>query len=71
MLSFNKNCSLSLSSASYCCTCRAVEVDAPLLGFELVVDKYFCNLGNIEGMAFDFNQSLFSVWLSRSQRRLS
>ena len=55
MLSFNKNCSLSLSSASYCCTCRIVEVDALLLGFELVVDKYFGNLGKIEEMAFDFN----------------
>ena len=71
MLSFNKNCSLSLSTASSCCTCRSVEVDASLLGFVLVVDKYFCNPGNIEGMAFDFNQSLFSAWLSRSQRHLS
>ena len=72
MLSFNKNLPLSLSSASSCCTCRAVEVDAPLLGcFALVVDKYFGNPGNIEGMAFNFNQSLFSVWLSRSQRPLS
>ena len=71
MLSFNKNCSLSLSNASSCCTSRAVEVDSPLLGFVLVVDKYFCYPGNIEGMAFDFNQSLFSVRLSWSQRRLS
>ena len=70
MLSFNKNCSLSWSSASSY-TCRAVEVDAPLLGFVLVIDKHFCNPGKIEEMAFDFNQSLFSVWLSRSQRRLS
>ena len=71
MLSFNKNCSLSLSSASSCCTCPAIEVDAPLLGFVLVVDKYFCNPGNVEGMASDFNQSLFSVWLSQWQRCLS
>ena len=55
MLSFDKNCSLSLSSASSCCTCRAIDVDAPLLGFVLVVEKDFCNPGNIEGMAFDFN----------------
>ena len=71
MLSFSKNWSLSLSSASSCCTCLAIEVDAPLLGFVLVVDKYFCKPGNIEGMTFDFNQSLFSVWLSQWQRRLS
>ena len=60
MLSFNKNWSFSLSSASSCCTCLAIEVDAPLLhvlGFVLVVDKYFCNPENIEGTAFDFNQS--------------
>ena len=30
-----------------------------------MVDKYFGNPGNIEGMAFNFNRSLFSVWLSR------
>ena len=71
MLSFNKNCSLGLLNASFRCTCRAVEVDPPLLGIVLVVDKYFCNPGNIEEMAFDFNQSLSSVWLSRSQRCLS
>ena len=60
-----------MSSASSCCTCPAIEVDAPLLGFVLVVDKYFCNPGNIEGMAFGYNQSLFSVWLSQWQRHLS
>ena len=31
MLSFNKNCSLTLSSASSCCSCRAIEVDAKAL----------------------------------------
>ena len=71
MLSFNKNCLLSLSSVSSCCTCPAIEVDARLLGFVLVVDKYFCNPGNSKGMAFDCNQSLFSVWLSQWQRHLS
>ena len=30
-------------------------MDPSLLGFVLVVDKYFCNSGNIEEMAFDFN----------------
>ena len=58
MLSFNKNCSLHLSSANHCCTCRADEVDAQRFGVVLVVDKYFCNQGNIEELAFDFNQCL-------------
>ena len=48
MFSSNKNCSLSLSSVSSCCTCRAVEVDASLLSFVLVVDKYFGIPGTIE-----------------------
>ena len=60
-----------MSSASSSCTCRVAEVDAPLPGFAVVVDKYFGNPGNIEGMAFNFNRSFFGVWLSRSQRRLS
>ena len=60
MISFNKNCSLSLSSASSCCTCPAIEFDAPLLGFVLF---WSINIFVIQEILKEWHLTLIKVFL--------